>query len=108
MNTNKRRVSARRKVLDDCVNSTRELIIHTELDLKYLRGVLEKDGNLMSEEQLAMFKQEERHLETMIKSHIKKLEFYKGEKEELIAKNAMKNYEKYPSKISMDELEEVK
>ena len=104
----KHRVSARRQVIDNAINQTREIIISTELDLKYLNIILESDSHLMSDEQKAMFDQEAKFLESSIKSHIKKLEFYKNEKKMLLAKDAMRNYDSYPATISMNNLEEVK
>lgn len=102
-------ITDRERVIRDMISTTRKNIILTELELEFLQQAIEKTQEPQTEEELQGYNMMINQADLMQKTiqvSIEKLNFLKQKRTDFHAKNAMKDYYKFPETISENELVE--
>lgn len=101
-NKNHRVLSAREEVIADSISAIRKRIIQIQLESEFATKFLAEHSDLGNEETRNSLMES---IELMKKEEIAmiaKLNFYKEKRMELYAKKAMKEYDRFPQTITLD------
>lgn len=106
-NKKAKRKDAKEEVIYDVITNTRKQVIFLQLEVKFNKEYLEKNTDELTPEMIEKMNISIHNMEVEIEFLLSKLRFYKKERDMMIEKKIMKDYEKFPKTISMSQLQEV-